>query len=110
MKTDRELLELAAMAVGMEIGVRKSGLVVIKGVASIGTAWNPLTDDSDSRRLQVTLGLCIEFGYCLDDAPIVKCGLIEDHGNWVTVPAFPDPHAATRRVVVLAAAAIGEQA
>jgi hypothetical protein len=104
---DKDLLIAAATAVGMEIGFRKSGLVVIQGVASIGPSWNPLESNRDALSLAVTLGICIEFGYCSDDAPIVECGRLEDRADWVMTPNFPDPEAATRRAIVRAAAAIG---
>jgi hypothetical protein len=91
--TDRELLELAAKAAG-------NGFVI--------GYWNPLTDDGDALRLAVKLSLdvlqnpvgqttcCIVMG---DDAQ--ECEVLEDYNG--------DPYAATRRAIVRAAAAIGEQ-
>lgn len=75
----------------------------------IGKIWNPLTDDGDALRLANKLRLCIEFGYCLDDAPIVMCGLPEARESWTEHQHFPDSLAETRRAIVRAAAAIGEQ-
>ena len=98
MKTDRELLELAAKAAGYrEAGINKpytDGLL---------KNWNPLTDDGDALRLAVKLCLEIDVHHTgiavrtpcgqkvLISADEVKCG-----------------YAATRRAITRAAAAIGE--
>ena len=93
MRTDRELLELAAKAAGID-GVYMQRLTG-DGLAVRGCLvqlWNPLTDDGDALRLAVKLNI--------------------DHGNpgmrlcidWA--PA-DDPYAATRRAIVRAAAEIG---
>ena len=97
MKTDRELLELAAKAAGYrEAGINKpytDGLL---------KNWNPLTDDGDALRLAVKLCLEIDVHHTgiavrtpcgqkvLISADEVKCG-----------------YAATRRAITRAAAAIG---
>jgi len=110
MMTDRELLELAAKAAGL----------LWRGYSSIGeplininlgepTVWNPLKSNSDAFRLAVALHICVEFGHCLDDAPVVSCGLLEDRGEWPMTPNFPNSQAATRRAIVRAAAEIGKQ-
>ena len=62
--TDRELLELAAKAAGMEIEWRK--WVIDPKARTLGgccfalvgthTYWNPLTDDGDALRLAVAIG------------------------------------------------------
>jgi hypothetical protein len=82
--TDNELLGKAAKAIGM-------------GYVS-GHAWNPLTDDGDALRLAVKL----KMGFSIwDKTAVVANNEIthEPHGD--------DPYAATRRVIVRAAAAIG---
>lgn len=86
MKTDRELLELAAKAVGLDGCTIKVGRRI----------WNPLTDDGDALRLAVLLSL-------LNDLQT----LIEHHIEEADYLA--DPYAATRRAIVLAAAEIGRQ-
>lgn len=79
---DRELLEKAAKALGTELLL-------------MGSRWNPLEDDGDALRLAVTLGI-------LQTATL--------HEAMHNVPDWSDRYAATRRAIVRAAAAIGEQA
>jgi hypothetical protein len=61
--TDRELLELAAKAAGIELwheDVFTNGLT--HKVSDNGVlCWNPLTDDGDALRLAVKLEACIDF-------------------------------------------------
>jgi hypothetical protein len=102
--SDRELLEAAAKAAGIE---------VVEEDASLGGAfwiwtesrsqdlWSPLTDDGDALRLAVKLGIVIEQGDGWSDA-----------GGWCTVyhsDHKDDPYAATRRAIVRAAAEIGRE-
>ena len=103
--TDKELLELAAKAANYELASTKDGYPLWRNGVGI---WNPLTDDGDALRLAVKLFLCVEFGYCKDDAPIVMCGQIEERQEWPINMNFPDPCAATRRAIVRAAAKIGK--
>ena len=89
---DRELLEMAAKAAGIEC---------VTPTMIDHDQWNPLTDDGDALRLAVKLDISL-----LGDFP----------GNIVVV-AFDarriiekydgDQYAATRRAIVRAAAAIG---
>ena len=111
--TDRELLELAAKAAGIVVDRKwqaqrdsicnpeTASLWVVDG----STAWNPLTDDGDALRLAV--GLDIIYGRYAntywarrdsDDKVFRESG--ERNGT-------QNPHAATRRAIVRAAAAIG---
>ena len=114
--TDRELLELAALASGIsaswdcdpEIVVRSEGMF-LNGERSPDNSkyWNPLTDDGDALRLAVKLH--IDF----------KC-YSETVRTWVGDPVAQkviasieeltktDPYAATRRAIVRAAAEIGK--
>ena len=71
--------------------------------------WNPLADDGDALRLANRLRICVEFGYCEDDAPVIWVGLIEDRRNWPRYEHFPDPNAATRRAIFCAAIEIGRK-
>ncbi len=93
-KTDRELLELAAKAAGLEI------------------AWNPLTDDSDAFRLAVKLKIDIHHEYNgTDSGGIVEAFTPEaEDGSCLcmTEETEGDQFAATRRAIVRAAARIGE--
>ena len=111
MKTDRELLELAAKAAGYEGGITEYE----NGYCEMGltnhfkpngsNVWRPLTDDGDALRLAVKLRLVIDMSTGADihvQYPIGKAyhPLREDDER--------DPYAATRRAIVRAAAAIGE--
>ena len=117
MKTDRELLELAAKAAGIEYDVEASkphptsvawfGLwLVIHGEPNEFTRrrWNPLTDDGDALRLAVKLQIDIkQYGdhvVAWFDGGYIGTGRIH-YDN--------DPCAATRSAIVRAAAEIGSQ-
>jgi hypothetical protein len=101
--TDRELLELAAKAAGIECEKTPIGFYL----SDEDRNWNPLTDDGDALRLAVKLGLqtgpnsasrepmC--FAWARDKGGI---GQYEYYGN--------DPYAATRRAITRAAAEIGK--
>ena len=95
---DRELLELAAKAAGIEITPHPNAKTARNLVFTVGGKnWNPLTDDGDALRLAVKLGITIMF-----DCSSVWCeqyGVLEHHNG--------DPFAATRRAIVRAAAEIG---
>lgn len=105
-ETDKELLELAAKAAGFNLEFRKSGLVAIKGEASLGPSWNPLTDDGDALRLAVNLKIgigCIvgrtdAVAYYFDDTNMIR--IEEPYGD--------DQQAGVRRAIVRAAAKIGK--
>lgn len=117
MKTDRELLELAAKAVGLSEGIG-------------GAFWtefgifDPLTDDGDALRLAVKLGISIEnlepeksvhphspevdarqevdrVRQC-NDQNLIRFWRINSPQKFETA------YSATRRAIVHAAAAIGE--
>jgi hypothetical protein len=101
-QNDRELLELAAKAAGIEVTPNINGW---EEKYPIG--WNPLTDDGDALRLAVKLGMKIYPGEAYPwneeyaDWPIqFGCAVDEDEE--------PDSYAATRRAIVRAAASIGE--
>ena len=57
--TDRELLELAAKAAGVEGQYRAqyAGDKAYGGVWHSGVCWNPIDDDGDALRLAVGLSL-----------------------------------------------------
>jgi hypothetical protein len=103
MKTDRELLELAAKAAGISdpSGVRSDGAWwwYNSTMDGQGAAWNPLTDDGDALRLAVSLrmDLNINDGECDVFTPDSFY-----HGRG------EDTLETTRRAIVRAAAAIGE--
>lgn len=94
--TDRELLELAAKAVGYE---RNSA-------GPIGPCeWSPLTDDGDALRLAIKLGIDLRIPSSPNQVFVqvgergsVPCALERIDGN---------PLSATRRAIFRAAAEIG---
>ena len=105
MKTDRELLELAGRAIGYSWDEKgyEGGGNWWNGKSWLCNDWNPLTDDGDALRLAVHLNITITPGdvMCAASAP----GAETHQAEFVNV----DVCAATRRAIVRAAAAIGEQ-
>lgn len=102
--SDRELLEAAAKAVGIEYGAKRSptGSLALY-IGPIDGWWNPLTDDGDALRLAVKLEMTI---HCDGDIIWVTEGV----STVISHDELPkaDPMAATRRAIVRAAAAIGK--
>jgi len=98
--TDRELLELAAKAAGID--ARR--LPHAWPERFDDDQWNPIIDNSDSFRLAVKLGMMV------DATPIgdyIQVGF--DAGdNLVEEHVGSDSYAATRRAIVRAAAEIGK--
>lgn len=105
--TDRELLEAAAKAAGIDLwheDVFTSGLT--RKVSDNGVLrWNPLTDDGDALRLAVMCKLTITY-VANETWPDV----IAITGHQITEQVGADPFAATRRAIVRAAAEIGRPA
>lgn len=119
--TDRELLELAAKAAGIDHYIWVDYVLdydsphyrqaaIQKG--SSADTWNPLTDDGDALRLAVKL----KFDICHDNNDTDKSGEQIEHVNvWPfngglgsSEDLQSDPYAATRRAIVRAAAEIGK--
>ena len=108
--TDRELLERAAKATGINIKMDRIdaddkfiGFIVGARNTSQKSAWNPLADDGDALRLAVKLGFGISIPLANKRTDVVcfsdsRVSAIEEYG---------DQYAATRRAIVRAAAAIG---
>jgi hypothetical protein len=90
--TDRELLELAAKAVGLEEAKLRIEF----------NQWNPLTDDGDALRLAVKL--LLEVCVWHTDTTVLTS---DDDISTLSEPANGDSYAATRRAIVRAAAEIG---
>ena len=113
--TDRELLELAAKAAGIEGAYEswtgqgfKDGIRQILNGAKCQRPWNPLTDDGDALRLAVRLNISIHRPVQGDS--VEHWGTYADHGNGdisIKVRDESDALAATRRAIVQAAASIG---
>ncbi len=115
--TDKELLEAAARAAGIEVVRSRLSDPINKDMLVIASSrnpfqatgpWNPLTDDGDALRLAVKLKIPLRFP---DWANIARTwGAKED-------PDFYEEHAddhngdlaaASRRAIVRAAASIGQ--
>ena len=98
--TDRELLELAAKAAGVE---HPGGEHCVNGPALWDCNrlkwWRPLTDDGDALRLAVQLGFVVEPGKCWHS----------HYGPVFGEDVLMGVMAATRRAIVRAAAQIGAQ-
>lgn len=108
--TDRELLELAAKAAGIEL-LKWVGLGCWSGEKfeegfqlKDFDRWNPLTDDGDALRLAVKLGMIIEIS---QDDPSYTSIKTKHDSEFMIVQMHDDPCAATRRAIVRAAAEIG---
>lgn len=105
MKTDKELLELAAKAADMGCTwLDGSDCMFWDGLPSMGF-WNPLKDDGDALRLAVKLKFDVMTRWGEPNAAVL------DQGGNFTMQADVDLDmcAATRRAIVRAAAAIGEK-
>ena len=102
--TDREMLELAALAAGIKgryfWNIDDAGIEMASGIV-----WNPLTDDGAALRLAVMLGLLV--GIRGDEVWAQK--YMGNHAGWLTIkePSSLCRFSTTRRAIVRAAAAIG---
>lgn len=91
---DRELLEMAAKAAGIE---------VVTPTMLEHNQWNPIEDDDDALRLAVKLQLQIR----PNDYDVMVVSRLPAHITVAEVCDNKDPCAATRRAIVRAAAEIG---
>lgn len=113
--TDRELLEAAAKAAGIEIKPHPNNKISPHLIfASGGGNWNPIIDDGDALRLAVKLRLVV---HVWDDSEQVSAAKTlpdgedpapTDHDAWhlATAHSSGGIEAATRRAIVRAAAAL----
>lgn len=105
--TDRELLELAAKAAGLDYIKPAEGYDGSLGL-EIGSnpmrtqSWNPLTDDGDALRLAVVLRLDL---HIYPDHAYAHAGVLRNK----RIAANGNIYAATRRAIVRAAAEIGKE-
>lgn len=107
MKTDRELLELAAKAAGY---ARLKYFDDAPYVSSLlggedFEAWNPLTDDGDALRLAVKLRIDLRNFTGASNCISASSKFIDEDSD---EEYDPNPYASTRRAIVRASAAIGE--
>ncbi len=107
MKTDKELLELAAKAAGLSVlQPSKDGEDFLKSYDSV---WNPLTDEGDALRLAVALKIVFVFDFNLSSGvAFIRAGV--ELPNLIIEQVYGDDKlAATRRAIVRAAAFIWER-
>ena len=111
MDSDRELLELAAKAAGIEGEIKKTfgGWPCV--MRKNGHAWQPMHDDGDALRLAVDLDLAIIpypiYNKQKHSVLVQKKNL--DEPRFEKMELHGDgPRAATRRAIVSAAAEIGK--
>ena len=115
---DRELLELAAKAAGIEFAEQNDDVQIQQYVERAfvlknGATWNPLTDDGDALRLAVKLNMrtwirdqdFMHHNHHVEVQGDIGSGVTT--GHVLIEPIQSDPYAATRRAIVRAAAEIG---
>lgn len=112
MKTDRELLEMAARAAGIVGLWHELGQCIhvtdCEGMSDLW--WRPLTDDGDALRLAVACSISVNT-MLVDglNRPRHETAACSSYGLPIVHDKHSgDPYAATRRAIVRAAAAIGE--
>lgn len=103
--TDRELLELAALAAEIDIHFDKDGDSYRVKASGNRAYWNPLTDDGDALRLAVKLRLTVSWDR-FDDCEYATATPPHTHQGY-DCTVDQDPYAANRRATVRAAAEIG---
>lgn len=100
MNQDRELLELAAKAAGIKVATaHEHGLYLASA-----KWWNPLTDDGDALRLAVTLQMTV---LVHQFTAMAETGAVTFQAREKATMNYSIGEA-TRRAIVRAAAAIGE--
>lgn len=104
--TDRELLEAAARAAGMDVfGADKHGNLCVDPVAYV--PWNPLDVDSDAFDLLISSKLQLEFDMLANEEHIA---IVSDLDGRIAIVSgdADDFKAATRRAITRAAAALAQ--
>lgn len=108
---DRELLELAAKAAGLEwygfYGDDEAECKYLDIGPNDVEPWNPITDDGAALRLAVRLRMNIEIDSLETHAVVRKRGALAAFEPQSVGPV--DESAATRRAIVRAAANIGKE-
>lgn len=98
--TDKELLELAAKAIGGTVD-HGAGCITMDGIEY--EQWNPLEDSGDALNLAVQLGLEVKVDLCDDTTRVNECDceFLVEHKHF-----DGGAEVATRRAIVRAAALI----
>lgn len=100
MMTDKELLDLAAKAPGVN-------QLIEDACNCRREQWNPLTDDGDAMRLAAKLSMRIDI--CMNIGCAARYGRDLENVVYVGIGSDNDTLKATRRAIVRAAAQIGAQ-
>lgn len=103
--SDRELIELAAKAAGVEYTGEDYARKAIGGGHYENFPWNPLEDDGDALRLAVKLKVMVDIDE--HNTSISKSFKKYELSGLAKVLHTDDAYAATRRAIVTAAAEIG---
>ena len=107
--TDKELLELAAKAAGIELlfeEMKDGGTYYYYKIPGDTQGWNPLNSDSDALRLAVKLGLDV-FHFDFKEPKGMQVWAAKPGNEAIRELLGNDPYAATRRAIVRAASEIG---
>lgn len=117
--TDQEMMELAALAAGLELLRDEDGSIVygkLMGVLPIGDEnidtewWNPKDDDGDALRLAVKLQMFMQPCKTMGGKLVEVSAYPSGRGDCLaSVPIGSDPYAATRLAVLRAAAEMGKR-
>ena len=109
MSNDREMLEMAAKAIGMDAlyGGSHGMQERRQPDGEYAWTWNPLTSDGDALRLAVKLDMGIEIMRGMEEVRVGNGDQEIVVESWAGPDAALDPSAATRRAITRAAAAIG---
>ncbi len=109
---DREMLEAAAKAAGIDIhwnamvNAGKHPIVNYRNAYEYDE-WNPLERDGDALRLAVKLGMTIEYTRTLAGVYAGMNCWPSGRGDCAATEQSADPNADVRRAIVRAAAALG---
>jgi len=108
--TDRELLEMAAKAAGLDVNLELNGTYSLwnEEFDCIQSVWNPLTDDGDALRLAIKMGMSVNI-FPNDDARTECASHLQNNFVDEAWRHHADPYAATRRAIVRASAEIGKE-
>ena len=110
MRTEKELLELAAAAIGLKAYFNKANacqLTTDGTEAGYIGFWNPLNDDGKALRLSAELGIGLQYVY-RQEWNRVSRGVIARHMEHECEFWGDDMARCARRAIVTVAAAIGE--
>lgn len=108
--SDRELLELAAKAIGHDLHINRAEAPQLWKGGEYVRFWNPLSDDGDALRLAVKLRMEIDHNHPADEQMWVSVRAANQRFSEVEeIDGEAQREVATRRAIVRAAAEIGRQ-